>query len=415
MSTLILEAPRPALGSSAVCLVFVALVASFFLFFNLGQNNLQSWDEAIYAQSAKEMVQTGDWITPHWNQEKFFQKPPLAIWATAISFRIFGVNEFAARLFAAICGIASVLLTIAIGRMFLPLTGALMAGSALVVTPHFNYYARQGSMDVPLTAFLLLAIFAYLRSKEGERWWLLVGIAMGLAVLTKGVATAPGFLAFAVAILLTNRRVLNSRYFWIGCGVFLLIAGSWHIAMLQVHGQPFFDEYLSRQVVSRSVTTFDTTDANPLSYVSTIFLGALPFSPFVVFGAWQAWKSKHFPLVLLSFGVAVFALYTVVPTKHPWYVVPIYPVLVLLLCSVKNVSRVLASVLVLCAGAYCVMLDRSIPTLHPDVPAAIVNAGANPGPVDVPISIAPAVLFYTDKKICTVAPHHSMGSLTQCQ
>jgi 4-amino-4-deoxy-L-arabinose transferase-like glycosyltransferase len=414
MSTLVLETSQPTI-SHRIAVLFVVTIASFILLFNLGANKLQSWDEAIYAQSAKEMIQTGDWLTPHWNQEKFLQKPPLTIWATAISFRIFGVNEFAARLFASLCGIVCVLLTVAIGRMFLSETHALMAGLALVVTPHFNYYARQGSMDVPLTAFLLLSIYAYLKSTESERWWLLVGTGLGLAGLTKGVAVLPGFLALAMAILLTRPRPFTTRYFWIACGLCVLIAGSWHIAMLQIHGQSFYEEYFGQQVVSRSVSTFDTTAASPLYYLSRIFLGALPFTPFVVLGSWQAWRSKKFPFVLLGFGVSVFGLYSVVPTKHQWYVVPIYPILVLLLCSVKTIPRALAVALFLCAGAYCFVLDKAIPSIHPGVPGAIASAARQPGAVNVPIDIAPAVLFYTDKKICTHAPHHSMGSLTKCR
>ena len=103
--------------------LIVLVISSVALFFHLGANQLQSWDEAIYAQSAKEMVLTGDWLTPHWNGEHFYQKPPLTIWITALLFRLFGISEFTARTFAAICGVACVLLVSLIGRLFLSHSG----------------------------------------------------------------------------------------------------------------------------------------------------------------------------------------------------------------------------------------------------------------------------------------------------
>src|SRR5215467_3128031 len=106
--------------------LILLLVSSSVLFFRLQRNKLQSWDEAVYAESAKEMVQRGDWLTPHWNQEPFYQKPPLAIWATAILFRWFGINELNARAFSALCGVACIVLTFLIAATFLPATHAFL-------------------------------------------------------------------------------------------------------------------------------------------------------------------------------------------------------------------------------------------------------------------------------------------------
>src|ERR1044072_6395448 len=93
------------LNNARVNLISLVIISSFVLFFHLGANPLQTWDEAVYAQSAKEMVRTGDWLTPHWNGEYFYQKPPLTIWVTALLFRLFGVSEFTARTVAVICGV----------------------------------------------------------------------------------------------------------------------------------------------------------------------------------------------------------------------------------------------------------------------------------------------------------------------
>src|ERR1051326_3941786 len=108
-------------------ILILLLVSASVLFFRLQRNKLQSWDEAVYAESAKEMARDGDWLTPHWNGEPFYQKPPLAIWVTAILFRLFGVNELSARALSAVCGVACIVLTFLIAATFLPATHAFLA------------------------------------------------------------------------------------------------------------------------------------------------------------------------------------------------------------------------------------------------------------------------------------------------
>lgn len=402
------------LNNARVTLITL-VISSFALFFHLGAHNLQSWDEAIYAQSAKEMVLTGDWLTPHWNGEYFYQKPPLTIWITALLFRLFGVNEFTARIFSALCGVACVLLVSLIGRLFLSNAQALMAGVILLATPHFNYFARQGSMDVPLTAFLLLGFYLYLRSKEDPRYWIGTGAAMGLAVLTKGAGAVPGLLALVVAVLLNHERPWRVREAWIGCAVFIVLAGSWHAAMLVVHGQAFWSEYFVSQVFSRSVSTFDTDAAGPFAYFVTVFLGFLPFVPLLIGGGIRIWKERPvFPVVLLLFSGMVFVLYSLVTTKHRWYMVPVYPTLALIAGCAPRVPKLLVAIMLVIALGYSVMLDQAIPSAHPAVPGIVEQARKSNGPLDVSIDIAPAVLFYTDRKICTNASNHSMGKLTRC-
>ena len=391
------------------------VICSFVLFFHLGANQLQSWDEAIYAQSAKEMVLTGDWLTPHWNGENFYQKPPLTIWFTALLFRLFGVSEFTARTFSALCGVACVLLVFLTGRLFLSNEQASIAGLVLLATPHFNYFARQGSMDVPLTAFLFLGFYFYLRSHDNPRYWIGTGGAMALAVLTKGAAAGPGLLALVVAVLLNRDRPWRVREGWIGFAVFIVLAGSWHVVMVMVHGHAFWAEYFVSQVFSRSVSTFDTNAAGRFSYFGTVFLGFLPFIPLLIVGITQIWKRRPmFPVVLLLFSGMLFVLYSLVSTKHKWYMVPIYPTLALIACCAPRVPKLVMAIMLLCAVAYSVMLDHAIPGLHPMEPKIIEQARQSTGPLDVPIDIAPTVLFYTDRKICTKDSNHSMSRMTRC-
>jgi len=222
-------------------------------------------------------------------------------------------------------------------------------------------------------------------------------------------------LALVVAVLLNRDRPWRVREGWIGFAVFIVLAGSWHVVMVMVHGHAFWAEYFVSQVFSRSVSTFDTNAAGRFSYFGTVFLGFLPFIPLLIVGITQIWKRRPmFPVVLLLFSGMLFVLYSLVSTKHKWYMVPIYPTLALIACCAPRVPKLVMAIMLLCAVAYSVMLDHAIPGLHPMEPKIIEQARQSTGPLDVPIDIAPTVLFYTDRKICTKDSNHSMSRMTGC-
>jgi len=392
-------------------LAVLIVLAACILFFRLGNAPLQSWDEAIYAQSAKEMLQSGDYLTPHWNGEKFLQKPPLAIWTTAALFRIFGVNETSARATSALAGIGCVVLVFLIGRLFLSDGLAFLAGLVLLLTPHFNFYARQGGMDVPLTFFILLSLFAFLKSQSGSRWLLLAGIAAGLAVLTKGIAAAPLFVALLLAIAL-NRRVLHSRHFWIALGLCCAIAGSWHFAMAVLYGQDFAREYVGQQMINRSTSVIDGGPQPIFFFGVILFYGLLPLTFLLPFALYRVYKYRRFPVVLLAFAVTMLALYSIVTTKHPWYIVPVYPVLALLIASLNRVrvTVLLAAV----ALVHCVLLSQAHWGAYELERQRIQEAKNGRGLFVSEMNVAPAVLFYSDRKICALPNNHTMAPLAKC-
>src|SRR5215472_2350018 len=251
---------RPPISS----LLIVTILAAGALLFQLGRNRLDSWDEAIYAQSAKEMIQTGDWVTPHWNQRNFFQKPPLALWLTALLFKAFGISETTARLGSAIAGIGVVWLTVLLAQRLFDEFAAAFAGLAVLVAAPFFEFVRSGMMDVMLTFFLLLAVYAYIRTKDDERWWLLVGCSSGLAVMTKGAAAAPVLVALAIAFVIDRQRW--RREVWLGLAVFCLVALPWHAAMIHLHGRAFLDDYLGRHVLARATSGLDNPDSHGMAY-----------------------------------------------------------------------------------------------------------------------------------------------------
>src|SRR5438067_2451059 len=159
-------------------------------------------DQGRYSEIAREMAESGDWVTPRLNGLKYFEKPPLQYWATAASFKVLGENEFAARLYVLACGLATLLV---VGFTALRLWNAEVALAAmlvLVASPYFMALGGIVTLDMGLTLWTTLTICAFLlaeqahvtpsqdgaRSSRVHRRWMLVGwAAMALAVMSKGL------------------------------------------------------------------------------------------------------------------------------------------------------------------------------------------------------------------------------------
>ena len=200
-----------------VCLLAAALILP-----GLGKASLKDWDEAIYSQVSKEIVQSGDWLTLHWGHQLWFEKPPLLMWGTAVFYRVFGINEFSSRIVSALAGIALACLTCAIGTRLYGTAAGIFSGVILLTGSEFLFRARFGTTDVLLTLFTFLAIYAYLHLKEGDdRWWYLAWFSAALAVMTKGAAAVivPAVIGLSVLLDGILWRVLRNRTFWEGFGI----------------------------------------------------------------------------------------------------------------------------------------------------------------------------------------------------
>ncbi len=327
----LLPGPWPVL---LVCLLAAALILP-----GLGKASLKDWDEAIYSQISKEIVESGDWLTLHWGHQLWFEKPPLLMWGTAAFYRVFGINEFSSRIVSALAGIVLVGLTCVIGRRLYGTTVGILSGVILITGSEFLYRARFGTTDVLLTLFIFVAIYAYLRLDDGDgRWWYLVWSAAALAVMTKGAAAVivPAVIGLSVLLDGTLGHVLRSRKFWEGFALALLVVAPWHIAMHLKYGRTFWQNYLGIHVLSRAVAPLSTYytggRAFYLSVLQSEFFPWFYLVPFALAITLGALLRKEVPQsrILILEVMAVFGLYTMVRTKFPWYVTPLYPPLAIL-------------------------------------------------------------------------------------
>ncbi|NNE30158.1 MAG: glycosyltransferase family 39 protein, partial [Saprospiraceae bacterium] len=269
--------------------ILLLLGALFFIPF-LGGVHLFDWDEINFATIAQEMVLTGDYLQVKVGGHPFWEKPPLFFWLQAISFTVFGINEFAARLPNAITGIVTLLLLYYLGKRLQDARfgwwwALVYLGSIL---PHL--YFRSGIIDPLFNLFMFLGLaFLFLapRSDKSNLFGILSGIVVGLAVLTKGpVAVLLIGLTWLIAQIFFER---SKRTQWstllLAIGSGLLTLGLWFGAEIMAHGSWFVEEFLRYQV--RLLSTEDAGHGGfPGYHIVVLLFGCFPAS-WLLFKGWR--------------------------------------------------------------------------------------------------------------------------------
>src|SRR5438128_6280490 len=170
--------------------VYMLLALSLLLFVPKLGIPLLDPDEGLYAEIAREMVTSGDWVIPHVNGLPYLEKPPLYFWLTALTFQLFGPSEWATRLWSAISALGTVLLTWRIGRRLYGAPAGLMAGVVVATVVGNALYVRRASTDQLFVFCLTLAMYGFLRDAErpdrGRARFLLLYLGAALGVLAKG-------------------------------------------------------------------------------------------------------------------------------------------------------------------------------------------------------------------------------------
>ena len=311
-------------------------------FATLWQRALIHPDEGRYAELSLEMLQSGDWITPRLNGFLYFEKPVLQYWMGAVSFLIFGINEFAARFWPALTGILSVL---AVGLTARRLWGnghyaaLVMAGSFWIIgNSHFL------TLDSGVMFFLALTLCAFLWAQQEDaspkerRYGMWVAwAAMAGAMLSKGLIglLIPGGALFLYSLLNWEWRVWRRMQWLPGVAIFLVLAAPWFLLVSERNpGFAYF--FFIREHFARYLTP-EAQREEPLWYfIPILFEGFLPWSSFLPRLVREAWQRRqanvfHPDRFLLIWAAFVFAFFSVSHSKLPSYILPMFPALALLL------------------------------------------------------------------------------------
>lgn len=317
-------------------LVLLASLGALLFFAGLGTGSLRDFDEAIYAQVARELAEGGDPLALTANGVPWFHKPPLAIWATAILYRLFGVGEGTARAVSAMSGLITVLLVYILGRRHFGYETALAGAFVLLSTPHFVEYSKLGMLDVPLTLAVTTALLAWMRAETDQRWYVVAGAALGAGVMIKGMAAVVIPVAATAHLLVSGSfSRLRSPWLWTGLAVAAAVCLPWHIQQWWVHGDAFLGEYLGYHVIERIQRPLEGHEGGRFYYLAELLKNQLPWSlpllPALPWSLRELWRSRRSPLSLpLCWAGAVLTLYTPVATKISWYLMPAYPAVSLL-------------------------------------------------------------------------------------
>src|SRR2546422_10258285 len=274
------------MGARARLSSLLALCALLF-FLGLGTLGLTDRDEGSNAEAAREMVASGDWITPTLNGAPRFAKPILIYWLISGSYLAFGVSEFTARLPSALFGTLLVLMQYAFAtRMFGPTVGL---RAALMLLLNFEVLAlgRMVLTDMVLVFFTTLSIFCFFLAMQGEgrakRWYWGFYIGMALGTLTKGpVGVLVPLLAVIPYLLFTRRwrEVARECRLLPGTAVFLLIAAPWYATMFLLHGAGYA-ESARGDTLTRFSSVIGGHGGTILFYIPILFLGFFPWSGFL--------------------------------------------------------------------------------------------------------------------------------------
>jgi 4-amino-4-deoxy-L-arabinose transferase-like glycosyltransferase len=323
------------------------LLAALTFFAGLGRGAITDSDEAFYAESAREMVASGDWLTPHYNYEHRWQKPVLYYWLTSATYLITGPTEFGARLWAALAGLGLVLVTAAAGRRWYDESTGLLAGA--IVATNFGYFtiARMALPDLPLTLCITLAIWAALVSTlESERsprvFVLLAALGLALGFLMKGPVGVIIPLLVIIPVLAIERRsiALTPSDFVLGGVVFAVVALPWYLLMWLEHGNVYLESFFVGDNLERFATDRFNDPRPWWFYLPVVAGGLLPWTPLALtwLGPITAFLRRRrevhtIDLRLMMWAALPLIFYTLSVGKQPRYVLPVLPPLALLLAA----------------------------------------------------------------------------------
>jgi 4-amino-4-deoxy-L-arabinose transferase-like glycosyltransferase len=328
--------------------VWTLLIVFLLVWFTtLGGRALVPTDEGRYAEMAREMVTTQDWITPRLNGIKYFEKPPLQTWMNAITFALFGLGEWQARLWTGLCGLFGIGLVAYTGHRVFNQRVGFYAPLVLASSLFWAGMGHTNTLDMGLAAMLTLSMCALLLAQradagrdEQRNGMLLCWAGMALAVLSKGLIgiVLPGA-ALALYTLFSRDWVIWKRLHLVkGLILFLLITTPWFL-LVSLKNPEFPQFFFIHEHVQRFTTKIHSRAGPWYYFIPILLLGILPWLGALLpsllgslrdeqnRGGFQPRK------MLLVWSVFIFVFFSMSSSKLPSYILPIFPALALLIAD----------------------------------------------------------------------------------
>ncbi|MEL6438951.1 MAG: glycosyltransferase family 39 protein [Cyanobacteria bacterium J06621_8] len=332
--------PRESYGLIDIIWLGCLVVAALVLYTSgLGDLPLRDWDEGIVAGVARNIWQAEPesftWLFPTINYgEPYWNKPPLIHGLIALSYRLFGVSEWSTRIVPASLSATSVVLLYLIAREIFPRRAtAIISASVYLTLLPIARHGRVAMLDGAITCWLCGAVWCLLRGRYRSSWYLGTGIGIGLICLTKGLMMGVLLGGIILSFIFWERpQILRNQYLWRGLLLGILPAIAWYGLQYVKYGTQFLDISLGTQTFNRIWEPVSSSSFPPWYYLLEIAKYSLPWLIFLPSGVKLALSSRYTTwsrLVLPWVGIYLLAI-SLMATKLPWYVIPIYPGLSLL-------------------------------------------------------------------------------------
>ncbi|MCO5399011.1 glycosyltransferase family 39 protein [Ralstonia soli] len=324
------------------------LLAAAFLAIWLGTldyRHLIPTDEGRYAEIAREMFTSGDWVTIRYNALKYFEKPPLQMWGTALAYTLFGIGDWQARLFTALSGIVGIVFTMLAAARWWGKRTAVITGLVLVSAPMWNVGSHFNSLDMGVAGCMTMALAALLLAQHPDatrsqqrNWMWVCWASMALAVLSKGLigVVLPGFVLVVYTLAARDWALWKRLHLLTGLIVFFAVAAPWFV-LISARNPEFAWFFFVHEHFQRFTSTVHNRNAPLWYFVPLLLAGFLPWlaqlpgAARLTFSGTETARNGFRPtLVLGLWAILIFAFFSISDSKLPGYIFPIIPALAIL-------------------------------------------------------------------------------------
>lgn len=355
-----LKPPKSQIVSIAA-LGWILAIAVITLFWGIGDIGLIDETEPLFVEAARQMLRTGDWITPYFDGVTRFDKPPLIYWLMVGCFKLFGVSEWAARMPSALSALGIVLLCFYVlkrhslglspkasstGGLYHAERCAWLGATMLMLNLNTYFWGRTGYADMLLTACMggsLLAFFmGYAQTDSPQmqrRWYGAAYVLTALAVLTKGpiAIVLPTAIIGSFMLYLGNlRQVMREMQLGRGIAVILALALPWYVWVTIANGEAFIDSFFGYHNLVRFSSVVNQHSGPWYFHSLVILVGFLPWSAYLPAALYrtQFWRRKQWQrrsrseqlgLYATVWFVIILGFFTISVTKYFSYTLPLMP------------------------------------------------------------------------------------------
>jgi 4-amino-4-deoxy-L-arabinose transferase-like glycosyltransferase len=336
-----------ALNNKKLQILFLIFAALLIFLGRQLDNGIQNFDDAYYAQKAKEIFESSSLWLITYSGIPAFDNPPMPFWLTAMAYSLFGVSTYSAIFSSALFGTGIILITYRLSLLLYKDNWVAFASAFVLLFPGlFVDASRRSMVDIPLAFFVVLAFYAFFKARDLKPWYLVFGLATACAILTKSVlGLFPLTIVGAFLILSRQWREFVNPWFVSGCLIALLLGFSWHLVNWQYYGQEFIDIHFGYLLGNQPLLFGNRHAENPLyylGYAKDFCRNYWPWLPITLIGLAQfgkrGFKEKDkVSLFLFLWPVLTFLVMSTAQNQVIRYLFMMFPALAII--NAKTISE----------------------------------------------------------------------------